>query len=89
MTSNAKKANSRVKNHERWREAIDTTYLLKRLVKHVNGELKKPLDNTQLQAARILLDKTLPNLKATELTGTVEFKQFMVEHEADTKAGTD
>ena len=49
---------------EKWRERIKTGVLIDRLVKHTAGELE--LSTTQIQAARILLNKTLPDLRATE-----------------------
>ena len=49
---------------EKWRERIKTGVLIDRLVKHASGELE--LSTTQIQAARILLNKTLPDLRATE-----------------------
>jgi len=55
------------------RSAIKTTQLLKRLQNHalgLNDENDNPvkLAATQIQAARICLDKSIPNLTATDLT---------------------
>jgi len=41
-----------------------------RLDKHILGEVE--MTATQIRAAEILLNKTLPNLSATELKATVE-----------------
>ena len=49
---------------EKWRERIKTGVLIDRLVKHASGDLE--LSQTQIAAARILLNKTLPDLKAIE-----------------------
>lgn len=50
-------------------EKIRTTQLIKRLQDHTLGVIE--LTTSQIRAAEILLNKTLPNLKATELSGEV------------------
>lgn len=50
-----------------WRKRIQTGVLLKRLEDHVVG--KVDLTATQINAANILLRKSIPDLTATELTG--------------------
>lgn len=49
------------------KDAIQTSMLVKRLQEHVlnDGEMTR----SQIDAARILLKKTLPDLAVTELTG--------------------
>ena len=49
---------------ERQRANIKTGVLVKRLRDHAVGEIE--MSSTQIQAARILLNKTLPDLRATE-----------------------
>ena len=49
------------------RAKIGASQIVNRLQKHVNGELE--LSATQIQSARILLDKSLPNLQSTEVSG--------------------
>lgn len=49
------------------REKIQTSQLINRLQNHVDGETE--LSTTQLKAAEILLNKSLPNLKSTEISG--------------------
>lgn len=50
------------------RKKIQATQLINRLQKHVNA--KKPiLDASQVNAAKALLNKVLPDLKAVELSG--------------------
>jgi hypothetical protein len=49
------------------RQAIQTTYLINRLHKHIEGEVE--LTMAQIRAAEILLKKSLPDLSAVELTG--------------------
>ena len=64
------------KHDERTRQKIKTSQLLNRLMDHVlkDNEMK----STQIRAAEILLNKTLPNLQATTFDGdvatTVTFK---------------
>ena len=59
--------------YERIREKIKTPQILERLQKHVLGEKDAngvvKMSSTQMAAAKILLDKTMPNLQSTELTG--------------------
>jgi hypothetical protein len=54
---------------ERTRSAIQTTQIVKRLTKLVNGEVEMPPH--AVTAALGLLRKTLPDLTSTELTGEV------------------
>jgi hypothetical protein len=55
---------------ENSRAAIQTTQILKRLQNHVLGELE--LTQTQIAAARILLNKSMPDLQAVTHSGEVE-----------------
>lgn len=42
------------------------------------------------KSQRLYCDKFIPTLKAIEMSGSVEIKQFMVEHEqADTETSSD
>lgn len=50
----------------RVREKIDTTLLVDKLTAHVKGDIE--MTATQVNAARILLDRTVPVLKALEVT---------------------
>ena len=47
------------------RDRIDTTVILRTLGNHVTG--KEEMSATQIQAARILLDRTVPVLRAVEV----------------------
>lgn len=49
------------------REKIKVSNIIDRLEKHVNGEIE--LTTAQVTSARVLLDKSLPSLQATELSG--------------------
>ena len=51
---------------EQSKAAIRTTQLVKRLQNHANGNIE--MTQTQVQACKILLQKTLPDLKSTALT---------------------
>lgn len=59
--------NSRLSWNEKWRDRIDAAMLLKRLTDHVVGDSE--MSPTQISAAKILLNKVAPDLKAIELTG--------------------
>jgi len=50
-------------------DSIQTSKILNKLQSHVLGRTK--LSNTQLKAATALLDRTLPRLKAIELSGNL------------------
>ena len=54
------------------REYIPLSELLIMLVNNALGELDPPLDQNRINCARILLDKTMPNLKAMEVQGKVD-----------------
>jgi hypothetical protein len=54
---------------ERTRQRIKTSMLVNRLSDHVLGDAS--MSATQIRAAEILLNKTLANLTATELVGSV------------------
>lgn len=51
------------------REKIRTTQLINRLQNHALGELKPPLDSTQIKALEILLRKSVPDLQSVAHTG--------------------
>lgn len=52
---------------EEVREKIQASNLINRLADHIDGKTK--MTTTQVNAAKVLLNKILPDLKATELTG--------------------
>jgi hypothetical protein len=52
---------------EEARKKIQTTQLINRLQKHVDGEVE--LTATQVSAANILLKKSVPDLASVQLTG--------------------
>ena len=51
------------------REKIRSSQIVKALEHHALGENGIDMSETQVQAARILLDKCVPNLNATEHSG--------------------
>jgi hypothetical protein len=53
--------------NEKWREKIQSSMLVDRLVKHAVGEIE--MSATQIKAADILLKKVAPDLKAVEHSG--------------------
>lgn len=55
----------RIAHDANTRAKIQASQLINRLTKHVHGEIE--LSPTQIQAARILLDKSLPNLQAIDM----------------------
>lgn len=60
-------AKSRIEKQELWRSSFDTTVLIKRLNNHALG--LSEMTQTQIAAAKILLGKTIPDLKAVEVSG--------------------
>lgn len=57
----------KIRHDENTRLKIQTSQLINRLMDHVVGKVE--LSSTQVQAAQILLKKSLPDLQATELSG--------------------
>ena len=58
---------------QRARERITGSKVLTRLIDHVEGKIE--LTNSQVNAARILLAKVLPDVRTTEITGSVQVTQ--------------
>ncbi len=52
------------------RDKIQSSQLINRLQNHADGKVE--LTATQVQSIRILLDKALPNLQATEIDATIQ-----------------
>ena len=59
---------------EETRRKIRTSQLINRLMGHVNGKI--PMENSQVNAAKILLAKCLPDLSAIELSGNSDNPAF-------------
>lgn len=58
-------------NHEeKTKKLIQASQLLNRLISHANGEID--LSQSQINAAKIVIGKYIPDLKAIELSGSEE-----------------
>jgi hypothetical protein len=55
------------RNRDSSNKLASATQLLNRLISHGNGEIE--MTPTQIQAAKIVIGKYIPDLKAIELTG--------------------
>ncbi len=58
------------RNRDSSNKLIGATQLLNRLIKHANGELD--MSATQINAAKIVIGKYIPDLKAIEISGDSE-----------------
>lgn len=58
---------------ERWRESIQASSIMNRLKNHGDGKLEKPLDQTQIKAYEVILDRIAPKLSAVEQTTVNEW----------------
>jgi hypothetical protein len=68
---------------EACRAKIKTSHIIRRLEQYFNGDIE--LSMGQIRSAEILLNKTLANLSATEVTGDVaQFVMRLPEPAADT-----
>ena len=52
---------------EKTKRLIQASQLINRLISHVNGEVE--MTQSQVNAAKIVIGKYIPDLKAIELTG--------------------
>lgn len=59
------------RHHEDTRKKIKAAQLINRLQSHVDAEAPGILDASQVNAAKALLNKVLPDLKAVEVEGTL------------------
>lgn len=66
---------ARIKLDDRWKEKIKCGEIIDRLIKHINGTVE--LSTTQINAAKILLSKVVPDLKAMEHSGEVTHSYAM------------
>lgn len=58
---------NKINHDEKTKRLISASQLLNRLISHANGEIE--LSQSQVNAARIVIGKSIPDLKAVELTG--------------------
>jgi hypothetical protein len=61
------KRTEKINHDEKTKRLIGASQLVNRLEKHANGEVE--MTPTQVQAAKIVIGKYIPDLKAIELTG--------------------
>ena len=66
----------RISNDANTRAKIQTTKIIQRLQKHIDGELE--LSQSQVNAATTLLKKTLPDQKAMEISGELNIPQVVI-----------
>lgn len=64
---------------EQWKEKIQTSMLINRLVSHAKNAEETPLLPTQIKAIEILLRKTIPDLKAVEHSGEMQMQISKIE----------
>jgi hypothetical protein len=62
--------------HDRWKDRISRAKVLERLLKHYQGELDPPMDQSQVTIGLRLLDKILPSLKAVDVSGRIEHQHL-------------
>lgn len=67
--------NRKIRHDDETRAKIQAALIIKRLQDHVLGTVE--LQPSQVSSAKVLLDKVLPNLQATELSGAVEQRSVM------------
>jgi hypothetical protein len=63
-------ARKNLSHDQRTREKIQTSQLVNRLQSFANGKIE--LSRDQIKAIEVLLKKSLPDLSAVELSGTME-----------------
>ena len=61
----------KTKHDDRTKERIRASFLLNRLSSHASGEIE--MSSTQINAAKIVIGKIVPDLKAVEHTGELKF----------------
>lgn len=67
------------KHQETVREKIKASQLINRLTGHALGDLKKPMDATQVAAALGVLKKALPDLSSAEVNATLTTQESAVD----------
>ena len=55
-----------------WRERIKVGEIMNRLNRHVYGKVE--MSTTQIAAAKLLLSKVAPDLRAIEISGSLEYR---------------
>jgi hypothetical protein len=57
-------------HEEKTKRLIQASQLINRLISHANGEIE--MSQSQVNAARIVIGKAIPDLKAVEISGDKE-----------------
>lgn len=57
----------KTKLNDDWKKRIQASQVMNRLYSHITGELE--LTSSQINAAKIILSKMVPDLARTEMTG--------------------
>ncbi len=68
----------RIANDANTRAKIKTTWLIKRLTDHIASDDGDIMTQSQVNAAIALLKKTLPDQKATEISGELNIPQVIL-----------
>lgn len=58
---------NKINHDDKTKRLISASQLLNRLISHANGEVD--MTSSQVNAAKIVIGKSIPDLKAVELTG--------------------
>lgn len=58
---------NKTKHDDKTKRLISASQLLNRLISHANGEIE--MTASQVNAAKIVIGKSIPDLKAIEVTG--------------------
>lgn len=61
---------NKIKHDDKTKRLISASQLLNRLTSHAKGEIE--MTQSQVNAARIVIGKAIPDLKTVELTGDAE-----------------
>jgi len=77
-------ARNRIGLSEQTRLRIKTTMIVESLQKHISGDTE--MAPSQVRAAEILLNKTLPNLSSVEMKAEVEEVQRVISAEPVSEA---
>ena len=65
------------RRHDAWKQKIKAGVLADRLFKHAQGTIE--MTQTQINAAKILLNKLAPDLRSTEISGEMEHRIKSIE----------
>lgn len=78
---------NKINHDEKTKRLISASQLLNRLISHANGEIE--MTASQVNAARIVIGKSIPDLKSMELTADITAKITKIERTIVKPANTD